>query len=161
MCCLVKVIYQFRVKIYWHLLLMMASFSYILCNGLFCTDLSRTVTQPPVMWPDPMYINHFLSLCFPFEYQPQYPPKSHSWAARHWWLRGQPLGWAQVQLLGNHSNYGGNQLLQDLPIYQKSPLLFCSWCTDLSSMSSITSLRWKYKISIKKNQRVSIAGKLE
>ena len=33
--------------------------------GVWPRRLSRTVTQPPVMWPDPLYINHFLSLCFP------------------------------------------------------------------------------------------------
>ena len=42
------------------------------------------------------------------------PLKSHSWTSRHQWLRGQPLGWAQVRLFGNHSDYGGNQSLHIL-----------------------------------------------
>ena len=36
-----------------------------LMTKLWQSTMSRTVTQPLVMWPDPLYINHFLSLCFP------------------------------------------------------------------------------------------------
>ena len=63
-------------------------------------SLSWTVTQPLVMWPLLMYIVHlFLFVCSLVWISIVIPPKDHPEPLRHQWLRGQPVGWAQVQVV--------------------------------------------------------------
>ena len=74
--------------------------------------LSQTVTQPPVMWLTLMFIVLlFLFVCSSV-WTIVIPPKRTPEPLRHWWLRGQPVGQAQVQVVWEVFCLWGNQSLQ-------------------------------------------------
>ena len=52
------------------------------------------------------------------------PPKTILCVHGPWWLRGQPIGWAQVRANGSYEPVGGSQSLQLIPTNTQSPDFF-------------------------------------
>ena len=100
--------------------------------------MSQTVTQPLAMWLDFMYIIVlFIFVSSIVWISIAIPPKELLSNSRHWWLRGQPVDWAQVQVVWEAFWLWGNWSLQSLfaQIQSSSPL--CCWKSHHMSPYSI------------------------